>query len=126
MTLSRSHCRQAPPVSWLLAMRKRSAVRPGTVAIWWAASVFLLGTGQLIHEVVLMATWVSYSDADPAPMAAEWRSGVPVTTETPGGGPRSEAIWGVTLPMIDPVATSRGSLWAGMPTARTSTGSYSR
>src|SRR4051812_21598735 len=54
-TLSRSHCRHSPAVSWLSAMRYGSVATPGTDAMPWMASVFLKDTGQLIHDVVLIA-----------------------------------------------------------------------
>ena len=57
ITLSLSHCRHSPPVSWLSATRYLPGRSPGTEAIWWTASVFFIGTGQLIHDVVLMARW---------------------------------------------------------------------
>ncbi len=44
-------------MSWLSTTRYRPGVSPGTEAIWWTASVFFMGTGQLIHDVVLMARW---------------------------------------------------------------------
>src|SRR5574340_1141164 len=59
MTWSRSHCKHAPLVSWLLATRYWPGRTPGTVAIWRMGSVFLKLTGQLIHDVVLIAMWRS-------------------------------------------------------------------
>jgi len=43
----------------LLMTRYESLVSPGTAAIEWVTSVFFLGTGQLIHEVVDSARCVA-------------------------------------------------------------------
>ena len=51
---------------------------------------------------------------------------MPVTTRTPEGSPSAPATSGRTSATTEPVATSGGSLAAGTPEARTSTGSYSR
>jgi hypothetical protein len=99
---------------------------PGTVAIWRMASVFFFGVGQLIQLVVEMATWGWKASTAPEPTQAEWRSGVPATTRTPSGRPRSAATEGSTVPRTEAVADSGGSLSAGTPLARTRTGSYSR
>ena len=59
----------------------------------------------------------------PAPAAAEWRSGVPATTRTPGGRPSSAATAPRTSPTTLPKGTRGGSLAGGTPAIRTSSGS---
>jgi len=117
-TLSRSHWRHSPEVSWLLASRYPPS-NPGMLAMPWTTSVFLRGTGRLIHDVVLSAMWASPRPIAPEPMAAACRSGTPATTRTPGGRPRSAATSSRTGPMTDPVATSGGSLSPSTPDRRT-------
>ena len=96
---------------------------PGTVAIWRMASVFFFGNGQLTQLVVEIATWGCSSRTAPEPTHAECRSGVPATTTTPSGRPRSAATAGRTAPITAAVARSGGSLSTGTPLARTRTGS---
>ena len=96
---------------------------PGTVAIWRMASVFFFGNGQLTQLVVEMATWGCIPRTAPDPTQAECRSGVPATTTTSSGRPRSAAREGSTVPTTLPVARSGGSLCPGTPLAPTRTGS---
>ncbi len=96
---------------------------PGTVAIWRTASVFFFGNGQLTQLVVDTATWGCMPRTAPDPTQAECRSGVPATTTTPAGRPRSAATRGRTVPTTVPVARSGGSLPTGTPLARIRTGS---
>ena len=78
------------------------------VAIWWKMSVRLNGTRELIHDVVEMATCVSYGATAPEPTTAACRSGIPHSTGAPGETPSSSATSGSSGPSTDPVGRSSG------------------
>ena len=87
-------------------------------------SVFLPGYGQLTQLVVEMARWAWWARTAPDPAAAEWRSGVPATTTTPGPSPRSSATAGPDRAEHAEGRDQRGKLPAGdARRPRTSTGS---
>ena len=95
-------------------------MKPGTTAIEWEMSVFFFGTGQLIHDVVDKARCVAYIDVAPAPSAAAWRSGRPVTTTAVAGIPSAAATGAMTVPTIEPIGRSGGSRSPCSPTASSS------
>ncbi len=105
---SRSQRSAAPPVSWLLATMGKPGSSPGSVAIWWKMSVRLNGTRALSHDVVEMATCVSYGATAPEPTMAACMSGTPHITGAPGATPRSPATSGRSGPSTDPVGSSSG------------------
>ena len=70
-------------------------------------SLFLRGTGALIHAVVPIETCGSPRPTAPAPTAAECRSGRPVTATADAGMPSSAATAGSTGPTTDPVGDER-------------------
>ena len=122
MTASRSHCRHAPAVSWLLATRYARGRSPGIEAIWRSGSVRLKGTSQEIQAVVAIVRCAWYGATAPEARKAVWRSGIPATTGTPAGIPSSSATEARIPPSTDPVGMSSGSRWGSRPARRTSSG----
>ncbi len=108
MICSRSHCSAAPPVSWLLPTSGNAGSSPGIVAIEWKMSVRLNGTRALIHDVVEIATCVSYGRTAPEPTTAACTSGMPQTTGAPGATPISAATSAVSAPSTEPVGQQLG------------------
>jgi len=106
-------------------MRYESFVSPGIEAIEWMASVFFLGIGQLIHDVVESATCASNIAVPPEPIAAACRSGTPVITTVSVASPRFSATAGATVATALPIGCSGGSVRGSIPTIFKSCSSYS-
>ena len=78
-------------------------------------SVRLNGTWQVSQEDVPTYRWAWKSLVAPEPIAAECRSGVPVTTGRPAGTPRAAAGPASSGPSTSVAARSGGSFSCGTP-----------
>ena len=75
------------------------------MAIWRTASVFFIGTGQLIHDVVLMTqVGLVVEDGARADRGGVEVGGAASPPTTPAGRPSSAATSARTSPTTEPVA----------------------